>query len=196
MRTLVAFLLIPLVLAAQKGTTFAEEFNAAEVDLLKWIPHDPLAPAKTPNVATTSDGELHLKAGQTLTTFGLFSQRYGRFEIRCRLPLVKGAKARFRLEPVPLAALPAIDVLGVDGAKLRFGNWWGTEQTERSFGDSFDAPAAGLHVVAIEWDSSKIVWSVDGKEKLRTVDGVPEVPMFLVLEGPMDVDYVRVFAQR
>jgi beta-glucanase (GH16 family) len=161
--------------------------------LLRWIPHDPLAPAATPNVPGTGGGELHLKAGQTLTTFGLFSQRYGRFEIRCRLPLTRGARARFRLEPVPLAPLPAIDVFATEGTKLWFGNSWGTEQTERSFGDSVDVPAPGMHVVAIEWDRAKIVWSVDGKEKLSAADGVPSVPMFLVLEGPMDVDYVRVF---
>jgi beta-glucanase (GH16 family) len=193
MRLLVAFLLIPLILFAQKGLTFSDEFNGTDVDLAKWVPHDPLAAGGSPNVAAVAGGELHLKQGQAVTTFGLFSQVYGRFEIRCRLPLARGTRARFRLLPVPLAPLPAIDVFAAEGTKVWFGNYWGTEQTERSFGDSFDLPPAGLHVFAIEWDRTKITWSMDGKDKLHSVDGVPSLPMFLQLEGPMDVDYIHVF---
>jgi hypothetical protein len=80
--------------------------------------------------------------------------------------------------------------------KISFGNSWGNEQTERTFGDSFAAPAAGFHVIGAEWTRSKITWTVDGKDQLESVDGVPGVPMFLMIEGPMDVDYIRVAASK
>ena len=192
MRLLVAFLLIPLLLPAQKRFTFSDEFNGTELDLFKWVPHDPWASARTPDPPAVTGGELHLKAGQTVTTFGLFSQVYGRFEIRFRVPAANGNKALFRLLPVPLGPLPAIDVFSSAGPELFFGNHWGTEQTERTFGDSFPAPAPALHMVAIVWDRAKITWSIDGKDKLHSTDGVPQQPMFLLLEGPLDVDYIHV----
>jgi beta-glucanase (GH16 family) len=192
MRLLVACLFIPLLLPAQKPFTFSDEFNGSELDLFKWVPHDPWALARTPDPPTVSAGELHLKAGQTLTTFGLFSQVYGRFEIRFRVPVSGGNKALFRLLPIPLGPLPSIDILSYTGAELFFGNRWGTEQTERTFGDSVPMPAPGLHTVAIEWDRAKLAWSVDGKDKLNSTDGVPQQPMFLLIEGPMDIDFVHV----
>jgi beta-glucanase (GH16 family) len=131
-----------------------------------------------------------------MTTFGLFSQVYGRFEIRLRLSNSKRERARFRLLPVPLGTLPSIDVFSAEGGKISFGNSWGNEQTERTFGDSFAAPAAGFHVIGAEWTRSKITWTVDGKDQLESVDGVPGVPMFLMIEGPMDVDYIRVAASK
>jgi beta-glucanase (GH16 family) len=189
MRVLVALLLIPLLIPAQKAAVFSDEFDAAEVDLLKWVPHEPVASARTPDIATVSNGELHLKAGQVMTTFGLFSQVYGRFEIRLRFPVV--GSARFRLISRKLDG-QSIDVFHVDATKIAFGNTWGDERTERSFGDSFDAPATGMHVIAAEWDQTKIKWSIDGQEKIESIDGIPNEPMFLELDGPMDVDSVRV----
>jgi hypothetical protein len=192
MRALVVFLLIPLLLPAQKTFTFSDEFNAAELDLFKWVPHDPWASARTPDLPAISGGELHLKAGQTLTTFGLFSQVYGRFEIRFRVPSTGGNKALFRLLPIPLGPLPSVDVLSIAGAELFFGNHWGTEQTERSFGDSVPLPAPGLHTIAIEWERERMTWSIDGKDKLHSIDGIPQQPMFLLIEGPLDIDYVHI----
>jgi beta-glucanase (GH16 family) len=117
---------------------------------------------------------------------------------------------------VPLGPLPEIDVfeaVGLPPSKVYFANHWGTEQTERSFGDSFTGPdlSNGLHTLAIEWDREKISWFIDGKEKFRSVDGVPRQPMYLLIDlavggrlarspdgsttlpASFDVDYVRVY---
>lgn len=194
MRLLTAFLLIALLVSGQKAPSFSDEFNGAELDLAKWVPHDPWASAGTPDIATVSGGELHLRQGQTISTFGLFSQQYGRVEARLKTPAGNG---RIRLMPVPLAHLPAIDVFAFDGGpKVSFGNLWGTEQTERTFADSFDAPASGTHVFSMEWERGKITWSIDGKERMHSTDGVPETPMFLLVEGPLDIDYIRIFGER
>jgi len=191
--------------------------------------------AWSPASAEVSGGQLHLIARRTaedspvrydgqnreyvsgiVTTFGTFAQTYGRFEIRCRVPAARGLRAGFSLLPVPLGPLPEIDVFRVAGdapAQISFGNHWGTGQTDRSYGDAFPGPdlSSGFHTIAVEWDAEKIVWFVDGREKFRSVDGVPHQRMYLLLElavggrrgllpngstvlpASFDVDYIRVY---
>jgi beta-glucanase (GH16 family) len=207
--------LSPLLLSQnQNGNwllTFDDEFNGAELDLSRWIPHDPFGHVHAPESVAVSGGQLHIAVSGVVSTFGVFSQTYGRFEIRCRVPTGQGLRPRFRLLPVPLGPLPEIDVFETTGAapsKVFFANRWGTEQTERSFGDSFTGPdlAAGFHTLSAEWDRGRITWFVDGKEKFQSVDGIPRQPMYLLIElsagGPkasgnppasFDIDYIRVY---
>ncbi len=212
-----------LLLSAQKGApswnlTFSDEFNGPELDLAKWVPHEPMASAQVyePGWVEVSGGQLHITAHpgkpNMVTTFGIFAQTYGRFEVRCRIPAGRGLRSRFRLLPVPLGPLPEIDVFETEGsapAKVFFGNKWGTEQTERSFGDSFAAPdlSAAFHVIAVEWDPDRIAWFVDGKKRFESVDGVPRQAMFPALDlaaagstglspASFDVDYIRVYQRR
>ncbi len=181
--------LVPFALLAQATLTFPGDFRGAELDLARWVAHAPGAPVSGHGVPVISNGMLHLSPGQTATTFGLFSQLYGRFEIRFRTPAT-GLRPRFRLEPVALASLPAIEVFSIPGdpRRISFGNSWGTAQTERAFGDTFELAAAPVHIVAIQWSEQTIVWSVDGKERFRSTDGVPRQPMFLSLEVDLAVD--------
>lgn len=226
--------------------TFADEFNGSELDLLHWSPHDPWGherdrqlQAWAPGSISVSGGQLHLIAQRTseekpvrydgkereyvsgiATTFGAFAQTYGRFEIRCRIPAGNGLRPSAALYPVPLGPIPRIDVFTVSGntpSTVSFANYWGTEQTERSFGDSFPSPnlSKAFHTIAVEWDSSRIIWFLDGKEIFRSTDGIPHMPMFLVVElavgggsgslatrfpdettafpASFDIDYVRVY---
>lgn len=224
MKTLLLFLSLSPLLFAQKESgnwalTFDDEFNGAELDLARWVPHDPRAPrdARAPEDVTVSGGELHIVARRKdseyvsgiVSTFGLFSQIYGRFEIRCRVPAGPGLRPAFQLLPVPPGPLPAIDVFETTGSapsKVFFANHWGTEQTERSFGDSFTGPdlSTGFHTLSVEWDHDKITWFIDGKEKFRSTDGIPHQPMYLLIDlavhGPdatlpasFDIDYIRVY---
>jgi beta-glucanase (GH16 family) len=239
-------LLICSLLLAQKPAdktspwvlTFSDEFDGAELDLAKWSPHEPGGPARDRQLQmwsvdgiTVSGGQLHLIARRTgkgyvsgiVTTFGTFAQRYGRFEIRCRIPAGRGLRAIASLLPVPLAPLPETDLFEVSGSaptNFAFGNNWGTEQTRRSFSDSFSGPdlSAGFHIVAVEWDENRILWSIDGKDKFQSLDGVQRQSMFLAVElavgggtgsilartpddstpfpASFDIDYVRVYQHR
>jgi beta-glucanase (GH16 family) len=223
--------------------TFADEFNGTELDLSRWTPHDPSGHARdrqmqayAPEALNVSGGQLHIIARRTLanqvpvrydgkdreyvsgiiTTFGTFSQTYGRFEIRGRIPAGRGLRSGFLLLPVPLAPLPEIEVfqtIGSSPAKVFFANRWGTEQAERSFGDSFTGPdlSAGFHTLSIEWDRDRISWLIDGKEKFQSVDGVPRQPMYMLLDlaiggnlarppdasttfpASFDIDYIHVY---
>jgi beta-glucanase (GH16 family) len=124
------------------------------------------------------------------------------------------------LLPVPLGPLPEIELFEASGSApstVSFGNNWGTEQTRRSFGDSFPAPdlSASFHTIAVEWDPDKILWSIDGKDKFQSLDGIPRQSMFLALKlsvgggtgslaartpddstpfpASFDIDYIRVY---
>jgi beta-glucanase (GH16 family) len=229
--------------------TFDDEFNDSQLDLAKWVPHDPWGQVRdrqlqafAPESVTIASGQLHLTAARTteakpvrydgqarawvsgiVTTFGTFAQMYGRFEIRCKVPVGKGLRSVFSLYPVPLGPLPRIDVFETSGnapATISFANLWGTEKTERSFGDSFPGPdlSTGFHTLAIEWDENKIAWFIDGKLKFQSGDGVPRQPVFLLLNlavgggtgnilarspdsstrfpASFDIDYVRVYKHR
>jgi beta-glucanase (GH16 family) len=223
--------------------TFADEFIGADLDLSRWTAHDPFGQTRdrqlqayAPEALHLSGGQLHIVAQRApvnqvpvrydgkdreyisgiISTFGTFSQTYGRFEIRCRIPAGRGLRPGFLLLPVPVGTLPEIDVFEAVGnppSKVFFANRWGTEQTERSFGDSFTGPdlSAGFHTLAIEWEPERITWFVDGKEKFQSVDGIPRQPMYLlidlavggrlarspdastILPASFDIDYIRVW---
>jgi len=201
---LALFLLFPALKAQAPGATFADEFEAPQLDLSRWSPHDPFS--RSSNEFKVSGGQLHIVPGTALSTYGIFAQTWGRFELRARMPAAKELRARFRLMPIPLGQLPSIDVFETSGnspAKILFANRWGTEQTERSFGDSFIVPdlSADFHTIALDWTRERLLWSVDSKEKFRSVDGIPQQPMYLLLDltgaasasQTFDIDYIRVY---
>jgi len=225
--------------------TFADDFSAAPAgtgpDLTKWTLHDPWGTARprelqgyAPDAAQRTPGLLRLTAsraavaydGRTrdyrsgiVSTFGLFSQAFGRFEIRCRIAAGAGLASSLRLLPVPLAQLPEIDVFAASGgepSKVHFAHQWGNEQTTRSFYDSYPAPdlSAGFHTFAVEWDKTSIAWFLDGKLTMRSTEGVPQQAMFLVADlavggvlagvpdertsfpASFDIEYIRVYRRR
>jgi beta-glucanase (GH16 family) len=220
--------------------TFSEEFEGSSLNFSKWAPHEPgnvlLNGVQTmvPEAIELSGGQAHitarvLKTGGSrtnpaytsgvLTTFGLFAQTFGRFEIRFRMPAGRGLEPVFRLLPVPLRNTPSIDImnaLGDEPTKALFANTWGDGRTDRDYTGSYKVAdlSVGFHTAAIEWDSDQIVWMVDGVERFHSYDGVPGVPMFLEVAlavgssragspnaqtqfpATLDIDYIRVFARR
>lgn len=184
--------------AATPVPTFIEEFDGTELALNRWSPHRAGEPVGAAGVPLVSGGELHLRAGQAVTTFGLYSQAYGRVEIRWRFS-GSGISPRFRLVS---AHTSAIDLAGPSdtAGKLWMGNTWGDARTDRSFGDAVEI-APGSHTVTVEWSAGSIVWKLDGKEKLRATEGVPAEPLYLELgatgtgNGVIDVDFVRAYRQ-
>ena len=205
-----ALLFASSLLLAQKASwqpAFTEDFEGTRLNLARWIPRDPLAaplatsPATAPGLLNVSAGQLHMSGPAAISTFGLFAQPYGRFEIRFRIAAAGDTKARFRLLPVPLAPLPAIDIFEVtasDKKKITFANSWGTPQTERSFGDSFAGPdlSAAFHTITLDWHHDNLTWFIDGKEKFHSSESVPSLPAYLLIDvpaGTLDIDYIRVW---
>jgi beta-glucanase (GH16 family) len=148
---------------------------------------------REPDNAFVKDGMLHIRAlkeslhgcGYTSARLKtrrrdgcpLFSQRYGRFEFRAKLPTGKGVWPALWMLPQEekYGGWPCsgeIDVMEARGQEpnkvlgtLHFGSRWpaNTHQSEE-----YLLPHAGtiadFHVYAVEWEPGEVRWSVDGHQ--------------------------------
>ena len=137
------------------------------------------------------DGMLHLRAvresrdgfgyssgrlkSQTRAGANLFSQTYGRFEIRAKLPTGQGLWPALWMLPREhgygsWAASGEIDIMEARGAipgavtgALHFGSAWDANASSHA---SYRFPTgqsiAEFHVYALEWEPGEIRWYVDG----------------------------------
>ena len=179
---------------------FDEEFNGKTLDYSRWSPHGSGKIAWNgiqtwiPTAIELSADQAHITARKTaggytsgiITTFGTFAQTYGRFEIRFRMPAGRGLEPLFRLMPIPNGETPSITVMnaiGSDPALALFDNRWGDPRGDREYSGSYKVAnlSMGFHIVAVEWDEEKIVWTVDGIERFQSFEGVPHQPMYLAV---------------
>jgi beta-glucanase (GH16 family) len=219
--------------------TFQDEFDGSSLDMKKWNPNDPWGAernrelqAYVKDAFAVKDGLLRIQAEKRdalyagkqraytsgmMTTYGKFSQQYGRFEIRCRVPKGKGMWPAFWLLPEPLGWPPEIDVLEILGhqpEKLYMTHHFNDDQkVHRSHGGSWIGPdfSAEFHEYAVEWSAQSMVWFVDGVERFRSEKDIPQSRMYLLVNlavggdwpgapdattafpGALEVDYVRVY---
>ncbi len=107
-----------------------------------------------------------------MTTQPSFSQLYGVFEIRARVPKGKGLWPAFWLLPANRSWPPEIDVfeiLGNDPTVLH------TNAHSKASGKHTDAPSvihipdasADFHTYAVDWEADEIAWYFDGVEVAR-----------------------------
>jgi beta-glucanase (GH16 family) len=219
--------------------TFDDEFDGTSLDLKKWNANDPWGrerneelQAYVTNAFEVGGGFLRIVAEKReafyagkrrsitsgmMTTYGKFSQEYGRFEIRCRVPKGKGMWPAFWLLPDPLAWPPEIDILEILGHepdKIHMTHHYrDAQEKHQSHGGSWSGPdfSAGFHEFAVEWSPQRIVWFVDGAERFRSERSIPKGKMYLLLNlavggdwpgapdaqttfpAALEVDYVRVY---
>ena len=197
--------------------TFQDEFNGDALNAQYWNPNDPWGrernrelQAYVTNAFELRDGVLRVKAdkGQALysgkrraytsgmmSTYAKFSQEYGRFEIRCRVPKGKGLWPAFWLLPDPLGWPPEIDVLEILGHqpdKVYMTHHFRDEQKKRgSHGGSWTGPdfSAGFHEFAVEWSPHAIVWFVDGAERFRSEKSIPHGKMYMLVNLAVGGDW-------
>ena len=122
-----------------------------------------------------------------ITTQPSFSQLYGVFEMRARMPGGRGLWPAFWLLPVDRSWPPEIDVLeilGNDPTTLH------TNAHSKASGKHTDAPSvirlpdtsAGFHSYAVDWEADEIRWYFDGVEVAR-VPTPPDMhkPMYMLV---------------
>lgn len=110
-----------------------------------------------------------------LKTKGLFSQTYGRYEIRAKLPIGKGLWPAIWMLPENdvyggWAASGEIDIMEGWGSKpdtvggtLHYGGLWpGNKYTGKSYVFPSTTTVNVFHEYALEWEPGKIRWYVDG----------------------------------
>ena len=219
--------------------TFDDEFDGATLDAQRWNPKDPWGrernqelQAYVTNAFAVRDGILRIQAEKAdafyggkprsytsgmMTTYGKFSQEYGRFEIKCRVPKGKGMWPAFWLLPEPLGWPPEIDVLEILGHEpnkvYTTHHFRDAQKKHASHGGSWTGPdfSADFHVFAVEWSPEALVWFVDGVERFRSEKSIPHGKMYLLvnlavggewpgspddqtpLPAAFEVDYVRVY---
>ena len=212
-----------------------DEFNGDAVDESKWDVEDAaLVKNKelqyyTPEDVYVHDGLLTLRSqkrdmgGRHYTsglveTKGKFAQKYGRFEIRAKLPATRGMWPAHWLMPTTGGWPPEIDIMEMVGHKPHtiFGTiHWGQWPANRYYCQTYKGPdfSEDCHIFSIEWAPNSIKWFVDGNQFSEVKLHVPDTTFYIILNtavgGMMpgnpdettifpqyhDIDYVRVYVK-
>lgn len=98
-----------------------------------------------------------------ITTQPSFSQTYGYFEMRARLPRGKGVWPAFWLLPLDLSWPPEIDVMESIGDP---GKVYVTAHSTavRAEGVALSIAPEGFHTFAVAWDKDRLTWFIDGRQ--------------------------------
>lgn len=115
-----------------------------------------------------------------------FAFRYGRAEMRARVPRGKGMWTSFWLLPADRGTKPEIDVMEILGhrpATVEMHLHYRRGGKVRQRGNEWTHPEVrrGWHTFAIDWRPGKLAWLVDGVVRWRvTGAAVPKERMYLV----------------
>lgn len=101
-----------------------------------------------------------------ITTQPSFSQTYGYFEMRARLPAGKGVWPAFWLLPMDLSWPPEIDVMESVGDPSKVYVTYHSNAAKLEGVELRVAPDA-FHVYAVSWTAKDVIWFIDGKEVRR-----------------------------
>ncbi|MCA9406307.1 MAG: family 16 glycosylhydrolase [Candidatus Omnitrophica bacterium] len=212
---------------------WSDEFDGKEVDTTKWRIEDAALIKNnelqyyTPEDVYLENGNLVLRSrkksmgGRDYTsglveTKGLYTQTYGFFEIRAKLPKGKGIwPAHWMMNAVGTWP-PEIDIMeliGHEPNKVHMTNHWGLHPDNRMEGSHFTGPdfSEDFHTFGLQWEKGLLRWFVDGEERYSTTENVHDVPFYLILNTAVGgnwpgkpnattefpqyhyIDYVRVF---
>jgi beta-glucanase (GH16 family) len=145
-----------------------------------------------------------------------FKQRYGRFEIRCKVPLETGFQPAFWLIN-PMSYPPEIDVMDFsegDNTKLHVGHVYGDADANNTC--TSKKVITPLEVdgewttYTLDWTPHKLIWYVNGYEVFRLQNkGIPQTPMYIAINmaignaaidkasgKKMKIDWVKVYKFR
>jgi beta-glucanase (GH16 family) len=225
---------LQIIEVEQWKLVWQDEFNDQTLDTNKWVVVDNCNDqrnneqqcymASSVNVSNGSlviaalekaNGVFSYTSGAVKTGYK-FTQAYGRFEFRAKLPVGgDGIWPAFWLYPIDQWP-PEIDVLeAIDDkmGEIYMNYWWGTKNDthHRQEKTSIQNPS-DWHLYAIEWERTEIRWSIDDQLVYTfTGSNVTDIPMQLHMniavggdwpnpasEGTifpqyMYVDYVRVY---
>jgi beta-glucanase (GH16 family) len=220
------------------GPVFSDEFDGTRVDLGRWASGYPWGCTNggtgerqcyTPDALAVRDGLLVIEADRRetngmpyrsgmITSHDSFSQRYGYFELRARLPRGKGLWPAFWLLPKPTGTWPPeLDVMEQIGSEpntvLMAQHYRDAAGVNRKHARTWTGPdfTAGFHTFALSWGPRAIVWYVDGVERFRSEREIPTEEMYVLVNlavggesagepdattsfpSRMEVDYLRVW---
>lgn len=177
---------------------FSDEFNGTSLDLSKWRPYGPWPQGgDTQNYmmkdeVSVKGGVLKLRAqrrnagGRPYMSGGVdthftFSQTYGKWEIRARVPKGVGLLPYAGIFPSNDVWPPEIDIVEVLGKKTNevvMTNHWGVWPQHYYKSGIYPGPdfSQGFHTFTVEWYPDKIRWLVDGVERHVSTEGLHNIP--------------------
>lgn len=216
--------------AQQAGTfdkwirTWSDEFPGTAIDTTKWNVSN-YAPNKNneqeyyrPLAVTVGSGEAVITStfqpwggrpytSGEITTRGKFTQQYGRFEARAKLPRTRGLWPAFWMLPASDAWPPEIDImelLGHDPTRVHMTHHWGTWPNVQSYTSNWVGPdfTTSYHEFRVDWYPDALVWYVDGVQRSSHNAAIPQEPFYMILntavggDWPGMPDATTVFPQR
>ncbi len=180
-----------------------------------------------PEMVTVANGKLTLTSQNIgyggrpyrsglVDTRGKFSQQYGKFVVRSKLPKTQGIWPAIWLLPTTGLWPPEIDImelLGHEPTRMYMSNHWGPVNAVATQTTDFAGPdfSADFHEFSCEWFPDRIDFYVDGVRRATHRAGVPQEPMYLIINTAVggfwpgypdattvfpqtfDVDWVRVY---
>ena len=186
-----------------------DEFNGKTLDATKWK----VAPTtwlrqggsywSAENYKLTGNGKLNLSVSErngkvycgALRTHNLFDKKYGYFEVRCKVPQMKGGWAAFWM--MPYQNQPGnqgndgteIDVFeSINGWKGQINHalhWDGYKDEHKHVSEKMQRPDLyddNYHVFGVMWTPKEYIFYIDNKETWRTsTAGVSDVKQYLKL---------------
>jgi beta-glucanase (GH16 family) len=178
--------------------TFDDEFEGSEVDAAKWSNGfgwgdsaanfagwcDPGANVVVQGVLVQWADRLphgdKPYSGACLHTKDTFSQQYGYWEARIRVPSGRGLHSAFWGKPANEEWPPELDVEEIAGAvpdTVIMSVHWRDETGHRSSNHRYQGSnySDDFHVFGAEWSPEGTVWYVDGVERARITDGAAEM---------------------
>ncbi len=132
---------------------------------------------------------------------GKFEQRYGKFEIRCKLPSQPGWWVAFWMMT---GNVGKVGNEGEDGTEIDifegFGwtdkinhalHWDGYGKDHKSKGNKVTVPGIreGYHVFSLEWNEKEYIFFIDGKESWRSnAGGVSKMPGYVKVTAEISTE--------
>ena len=148
-----------------------------------------------------SDNDAHDYATGAVRSKNKFEQKYGKFEVRCRLPTQPGWWVAFWLMS---ESVGNVDSSGEDGTEIDIMEGFGwTDRINQAlhwdgYGDDHKSVSHSLviegirneyHHFSLEWNEKEYVFFVDGIEIWRTnAGGVSKVPAYIKLTGELSTE--------
>ena len=213
---------------------WSDEFNGKKLDLKKWYKVDNILRGRTMWSAddTYLDGKGNLilrirREGNkyfagSVRSKNLFSKKFGYFEIRCKIPVIIGARSAFWMQPQTELT---IENEGRDGTeidifesirahlgRIQHALHWDKyhKSDSKVLKNRQDIYDGQYHTISLLWTEDSYTFYIDGKQTWKTnAGGVSQVPQYLILsiasktwEGDITktklpkyliVDYVRVY---
>jgi beta-glucanase (GH16 family) len=183
---------------------FSDEFDGPHLDTRKWDTQywtgrtaPPELEYYAPDAFEFGAGTLRLKAerrhmGQMSYTSGMISSyrkfdlTYGYVELRGKIPEGRGLWPAFWLLTYgeqPPFEIDVMEILGHEPQRIyttmhyRDASGANHDDGNDYVGADF---SADFHLFAVEWTPDVIIWYIDGVERYRVTEHVPQQPMYII----------------